>query len=341
MLTQMFTQLADYLRRWPLFELGSPQNARLGWLLLAAALLLAVRHHFGWRLKVALWPREGGAGLLGWLAWLPATLRLAGLALLVLALLRPQTVLNSTQSTVQSRDIFMVLDVSGSMQAPDLQPNRLEVAKKTLKTFVDKMPGDRLGLVVFAGKAFVQCPLTLDHGIVQYFIDQMQNGTVALNGTAVGDGLLVALARLAQEPKSGQVVVLATDGVSNTGHDPRVAAQLAAAAGVKLYTVGMGRKGGAVVQVPDMFGRLIPQRMEEPDEKTLRAMAEATGGRYFRAVDNESLQGIYDQIAHLERREVKVKNRRDADEHFYPFLWVGAFLLLLEALLRLRLRVLA
>ena len=337
----MFDQLLDHLRRWPAFEQGSPEFAWFGWAVAGLLALGLARHFGGWRLTFSILKGEGGAGWLRSIGWLPRALRLAGLGFLVLALLRPQTSTTITDTSVQSRDIFLCLDVSGSMQANDLLPNRVEAAKKTLKAFVDRTDGDRIGLVVFAGKAFVQCPMTLDHNVVKYFIDQVQLGTVNMDGTAVGDGLLVALARLAQEPKPGQVVILATDGVSNTGQDPRLAAQVATAAGVKVYTIGMGRKGGAVIRVRDGWGRIYDQRMEEPDEKTMTAMAESTGGQYFRATDANSLDGVYAQIAKMERHEVKVKSRKEVDEHFYPFLWAGAILLLFEALLRLRVRVTA
>jgi Ca-activated chloride channel family protein len=176
----------------------------------------------------------------------------------------------------------------------------------------------------------------LDHGVVDQFIDQMSLGTVALDGTALGDGLLMCVSRLAAEEGSkDKVVVIATDGRSNTGSDPYTAAQLAAEAGVRVYAVGMGRKGGAVIKAPD--GRMY--RMEEPDEDLMNRMASVTGGRYFRATDAASLRSIYAQIASLEKHDVKVKHHRDADEHFYPFLLAGALLLLAEALLRVGLRV--
>jgi Ca-activated chloride channel family protein len=238
--------------------------------------------------------------------------------------------------------VILALDVSGSMQANDLKPSRVEAAKQTLIQFVDALPGDRIGLVVFAGKAFTQCPLTLDHEVVKYFIGQMSIGTVQLDGTALGDGLLMALSRLlTEEGPQSRLVVLATDGRSNTGQDPLQVAQLAASQGIKLYTVGLGRKGGAIITQQDAFGRLQQYRMEEPDEGLMSAMARATGGRYFRATDADGLKEIYAQIAAAERREIKVKKHRDADEHFYPFLWAGALLLLAEALLRLRVRVTA
>jgi Ca-activated chloride channel family protein len=162
---------------------------------------------------------------------------------------------------------------------------------------------------------------------------------VGVDGTALGDGLLMAVSRLVKEPKRGQVVVIATDGRSNAGQDPMLAAQVAAAAGIKVYTIGIGAKGGALITQRDIFGRVQQYRMEEPDEGLMTRMAEATGGRYFRATDEKSLMQVYAAIANLERREVKVKNRREAEEHFYPFLWLGALLLLGEALLRARLRV--
>lgn len=337
----LLEKLIAYLGQWPTFELGSPQYAVYGWLLLGLLALALVRHFGGWRLSFSLVGGEGGAGWLRGLTWLPKALRLAGLGFLVLALLRPRTVTVSTDKSIQVRDIFLCLDVSGSMQADDLKPSRVEAAKQTLKAFVDRLDGDRVGLVVFAGKAFVQCPLTLDHNVVKYFIDQVQLGTVNLNGTAVGDGLLVALARLGQEARSGQIIVLATDGANNAGQDPLLAAQVATAAGVKLYTIGMGRKGGAVTRFRNPWGQIMEQRWEEPDEKSLSAMANATGGRYFRATDTGSLGAIYGEIARLEKKDIKVRSHRDVDEHFYPFLWFGALLLLLEALLRLRLRVTA
>jgi Ca-activated chloride channel family protein len=338
---ELYGQLIDTLSRWSSYELGSPELAWLGWVLLALLALGLWRHGWDQRLSFSLLRGEGGAGWLRGLAWLPRFLRLAGLGFLVLALLRPQSVTISTDKKLQSRDIFLALDISGSMQANDLQPSRVEAAKKTLKDFLTGLEGDRVGLVVFAGKAFVQCPLTLDHNVVKYFIDQVSLQTVGVDGTAMGDGILVALQRLAQEPKSGQVIILATDGGNNAGQDPRLAAQVAAAAGVKIYTIGMGRKGGAVMRFSNAFGQVFEQRLEEPDEKGLTAIADATGGRYFRATDAGSLGAIYAQIARLETREVKVRSQRDVDEHFYPLLWAGAMLLLLEALLRLRLRVTA
>jgi Ca-activated chloride channel family protein len=162
---------------------------------------------------------------------------------------------------------------------------------------------------------------------------------VGVDGTALGDGLLLCVQRLIQEPRRGQVIVIATDGRSNAGQDPMVAAQVAAQAGIKLYTVGIGQHGGATMNVPNGWGGVQTVKFEEPDEALMTRMAEASGGRYFRATDEKSLASIYQQIANLEKREIKVKNRREADEHFYAYLWLGALLLAAEALLRLRFRI--
>jgi Ca-activated chloride channel family protein len=318
-------------------------NPEYSWLLWVAAAALL------WGPMKWLWGRRWGLPLeagearplpgTAFVAWLPRLLRAAGLALLALALMRPQNVTSSSESSVQSIDVYLALDISGSMQANDVKPSRIEGAKAALKKFVDGLPGDRIGLVVFAGKAFTQCPLSLDHDVVKYFIDQVQLTTVGIDGTALGDGLLLCVQRLIQEPRRGQVIVIATDGLNNTGQPPLVAAQVAAQAGIKVYTIGIGAKGGAIMTMPNQFGQLMQYKLEEPDENLMTQMAQASGGSYFRATDEKSLAGIYSQIAGLEKREIKVKNRREAEEHFYPFLLLGALLLLAEALLRLRLRV--
>ncbi len=317
------------------YDWANPEWAWLGWLIALALLWGGVKYGWGRRWTLPLHPGERDLRpWSAWAAWLPRALRGAGLALLLIALMRPQSVNLQSESNVQSIDIFLAIDVSGSMRASDVKPNRLEAAKQALKKFVDLLKGDRIGMVVFAGKAFTQCPLSLDHEVVKYFIDQAVVGTVRMDGTAVGDGLLLAVQRLIKEPKAGQVIVLATDGRSNAGQPPLMAAGVAAQAGIKVYTVGIGAKGGAPMP-GDPWGR----NFEEPDEPTMQAMAQATGGRYFRATDESALMEVYSQIAAMERRQVKVKNRREATEHFYPWLLAGALLLGLEALLRLRFRV--
>lgn len=337
-----WNDLVQALRVYRGFDLASPEFAWLAWVLAAGALWGVLRWGFGQALPVAGAGGLRGAGWLRFAAPLPRLARYLGLGLLLLALLRPQTIRESSESSVESMDIFLCLDISGSMSTPDLKPSRIEAAKATLGSFVDGVAGDRIGLVVFAGKAFTQCPLTLDHSVVKYFIQQVDLSTVGIDGTALGDGLALAVSRLVQEKDdSDKVIVLATDGRNNSGIDPQQAAALAVGAGIKVYTIGMGVKGGAVVQFRDAWGRVQMGREEEPDEPLLQSIAAQTGGLYFRAQDADSLKSIYAQIAQLQRRPVTVTRHRDADEHFYPYLLAGALLLLLEAALRLRLRVTA
>ncbi|MGH7442104.1 MAG: VWA domain-containing protein [bacterium] len=342
-LLEPLRSLPQLLRSFSGFDLGSPEYAWVAWLLVAGLLWGVWRWAFGHALPVAgAGPGLRGSGWLRWAAPLPRLLRYAGLALLLLALLRPQTVRDSGESSVDSLDIFLCLDISGSMSTPDLKPSRIAAAKATLARFVDGVPGDRIGMVVFAGKAFVQCPLTLDHDVVKYFINQVNLSTIGIDGTALGDGLALAVSRLVQEQDHcDKVIVLATDGRNNLGIDPMQAAELAAGAGIKVFTIGIGVKGGAVVQYTNAFGQVGSYREEEPDEGLLTAIAQTTGGRYFRATNTEALGSIYAQIARLQRKPTKVKHHRDVDEHFFPYLLAGALLLLLEGLLRLRIRVTA
>ncbi|HTB23173.1 MAG TPA: VWA domain-containing protein [bacterium] len=334
--------LPDALGAYRGFDLAEPGYAWVLWLLAAGLLWGALRWAFGQALPISGSGALRGAGWLRWLAPLPRILRYLGMALLLLALMRPQSVRDSSESNVDSLDIFLCLDISGSMSTPDLKPSRIEAAKATLGAFVDSAPQDRIGMVIFAGKAFVQCPLTLDHSVVKYFISQVDLSTIGIDGTALGDGLALAVSRLVQEnDKSDKVIVLATDGRNNAGIDPMQAVALAAGAGIKVYTIGIGVKGGAIVQVPNAFGQMVSYREEEPDEDLLKAVAADTGGEYFRAQDADSLKSIYATIAKLQRHQVAVKRHRDVDEHFYPYLLAGAILLLLESLLRLRIRVTA
>jgi len=253
------------------------------------------------------------------------------------ALLRPQEIKKETEENIKGIDIMLALDVSGSMQADDLKPNRLEAAKEVLGQFVSGLAGDRAGLVVFAGTSFSQCPLTVDYEIVKNFIRQVDFNTVRIDGTAVGDAIITAVNRL---EKSGptKVLILATDGVSNRGVNPVEAAQIAAYKGIKIYTIGIGKKGGSPMYQMGYDGvkrQVInrytgqPAYWEEPDEDTLRQMAASTGGEYFRATDNRALKQIYDNIAKMEKQDIKVKSYNRHIDKFKRFLWAGALLVLL------------
>ncbi|MDX1495720.1 MAG: VWA domain-containing protein, partial [Longimicrobiales bacterium] len=228
----------------------------------------------------------------------------------------------------------MVLDVSSSMLAEDLQPNRLEATKMVASDFVAGRRNDRLGLVAFAGQAFTQVPLTFDYSVVQRLLGELDVGMIE-DGTAVGMGLATAVKRLEASEAESKVVVLLTDGRSNRGEiGPVTAAQMADALGVRVYTIGAGSQGTARVPVPDPFGGTRYATMQvDIDEPTLREVAELTGGRYFRATDNESLAAIYQEIDELERTEIEVQNFTRYEERFPLPLGVGFLLLMAELVL--------
>jgi Ca-activated chloride channel family protein len=231
----------------------------------------------------------------------------------------------------QGIDIVMVMDVSSSMLAEDLEPNRLEAAKAVAADFVGGRRNDRIALVAFAGQAFTQAPLTLDYSVVQSLLGELQVGIIE-DGTAVGMGLGTAVKRLQASDVESKVVILLTDGRSNRGEiGPVTAAQMAQALGVRVYAIGVGTRGEARVPVPDPLGgtRLMPMRVDI-DEPTLREIAELTGGQYFRATDNESLSSIYEEIDQLERTEIEVQNFTQYAERFPAILALGLILLLLE-----------
>lgn len=261
-------------------------------------------------------------------------LRLLALAALVVAFARPQT--GVTGETVRSEgvDIVLALDLSTSMLAEDLEPNRVEAAMQVAADFVEGRPDDRIGLVVFAGQAFTQAPLTLDHDVITTLLRELRVGFIE-DGTAIGMGLATAIKRLEQSNAKSRVVVLLTDGRNNRGEiDPVTAAQMAQALGVRVYTVGAGSRGTARVPVQDpLLGRRYVSMQVDIDEETLRNVAELTGGVYFRATDRESLEQVWQQIDQLETTEMEVENFTRYGELFHFPLMVGLGLLLLEAVL--------
>ena len=278
--------------------------------------------------------RRAGAGRGQWARHVPAVLRGLALACLVAALARPQTGVTGEDVTAEGIDIVLALDVSSSMLAEDLTPNRLEAAKAVAAEFAAGRRNDRIGLVIFAGKAFTQAPLTLDHSVVASLLAELEVGTIE-DGTAVGMGLATAVKRLQASEAASKVVVLLTDGRNNRGEiDPLTAAHAAQALGVRVYTIGAGSRGTARVPVTDRFGgRRYVTTQVDVDEPALRATAEATGGRYYRATDRESLEAIYAEIDELETTEVQVENFTRYGERFRLPLLAGLALLLAEVLL--------
>lgn len=272
-----------------------------------------------------------GGGEAAWLAAAPLALRALSLACLVVALARPQTGVTSETARAQGIDIVLVQDVSTSMLAEDIAPNRLEAAKAVAADFVAGRPNDRIGLVAFAGRAFTQAPLTLDHSVVAAVASDLEAGMLG-DGTAVGMGLATAVKRLHGSEASSKVVVLLTDGRSNSGEiDPLTAAQMAQALEIRVYTIGAGSQQG-----PSLFGNVLQRRMAEGDmdEESLRAIAETTGGRYYRATDRRSLAAVYEEIDALETTELLVENFTRYGERFQGFLIAGLALLLIEVALR-------
>jgi len=275
---------------------------------------------------------RGGEAL--WIRHLPPVLRGLAVVCIVVALARPQTGVTGEHVVTEGIDIVLALDVSSSMLAEDLAPNRLEAAKAVAAEFARGRRDDRIGLVIFAGKAFTQAPLTLDHSVVETLLEELEVGMVE-DGTAVGMGLATAVKRLQASDAESKVVVLLTDGRNNRGEiDPVTAAHAAQALGVRVYTIGAGSRGVARVAVPGRFGgrRYITTQVDV-DEPSLRATAEATGGRYYRATDRASLEAIYAEIDELETTEIRVENFTSYNERFVVPLLVGLLLLLAEAIL--------
>lgn len=273
-----------------------------------------------------------------WLA-LPVALRAAGFSLAVLALARPQAEHGIRETTTQGVNILITLDISGSMKAEDFRPhNRLHVAKRVIADFVGKRDQDRIGLVVFAGKAFTQVPLTTDHGVLLGMLRRVQIGMLP-DGTAIGTGLATALNHVKDVPARSSVVVLLTDGVNNTGRlDPVTAADAAQALGVRVYAIGVGTRGTAPFLVEDpIVGRRYIQVPVTIDEEMMTEIAHRTGGRYFRATDPRTLARILDEVDRLEKTEIRVKETTNYTELYGYFLNPAVWLLGLGLVLRVTL----
>jgi Ca-activated chloride channel homolog len=290
------------------------------WLLVPVALAAAL----------GVWARAGRRGILysqvqplaaaprTWavrLRALPLWLRLGALALLTAAALRPQALKGEEEVKLKGISLVLVTDLSGSMVAEDLHPDRLTAEKKVLKDFVARLPQDEIGLVVFGAKSFTQSPLTLDHDVLANAVQELSLATVDSDGTAIGDGILTAVNRLPADTGSTRVIVLATDGTNTRGLEPDKAAEIAAARKIRIYVVGVGAKGGAPIYVTDQFGTkrpyLVdgkPQTWEEPNDAVLQQIASKTGGEYYRATDEKTLDRVYGQISRLIKDE---KKRRD------------------------------
>ncbi|MDF1574408.1 MAG: VWA domain-containing protein [Bacteroidales bacterium] len=270
-----------------------------------------------------------------WLRHLLAFLRMAVVTLIIVVLARPQSSNQWEQVTTEGIDIVLCMDVSGSMQAMDFRPNRLEASKNVGIEFVNARQDDRFGLVVFAGESFTQCPMTTDRAVVVNFLNEIDFGVIE-DGTAIGMGLATAVNRIKESKARSKVIILLTDGVNNSGDvGPVTAAEIAAGFDIRVYTIGVGSKGTAPVPAQDMFGRTLTRDVPvEIDEEVLRKISETTGGSYFRATDNNKLREIYQEIDQLEKTRLDVKQFSKKKEEYFPFLLAALILLLAEILLR-------
>jgi len=274
------------------------------------------------------------AGLIRIYTLLPV-IRIITIILLILALARPQSSKGDESITTEGIDIILTLDVSGSMQAEDFKPNRLEAAKQVAADFIRGRRNDRIGLVVFAGHSVTQAPLTLDYEVVLSLLDQVHIGMLQEDGTAIGMAIANSVNRLRKSKAKSKVVILLTDGVNNKGEiDPLTAANLAKAMKQRIYTIGAGSKGQAYITVDDpFFGKQRRRIQADLDEDMLGKVAEMTGGKYFRATDEKSLAQIYEEIDHLEKSKIAVKQYKEYVELFPYFVYAAFALLTLEMLL--------
>ncbi len=276
------------------------------------------------------------------LKWLPRFMKLLALALVIIALARPQLVNQEREVSTKGTDIVLALDISGSMMAEDFKPkNRLFVAKEVIKSFVAGRQSDRIGLVAFAGEAYTQSPLTLDYGILVNLIESLERGRYK-DGTAIGMAIAEGAKRLKDSEAETRLMVLLTDGENNSGNiDPVTAARVAKAMGVKVYTIGVGREGGAPIPVySPVYGKVYARDssgdivLTHLNEAALKEVAELTGAKYYRATDKDSLIRIYEEIDSLEKTEIKVKEYYSYREIYSWFVAAALFLILLSTLLR-------
>ena len=269
-----------------------------------------------------------------WLIHVPFVLRVACITLLSVALARPQLSNRWSSESTEGIDIMMALDISGTMLAEDLKPNRLEAAKQVACDFVIDRPNDNIGLVVFAGESFTQCPLTTDHAVLVNLFQSVEFGMIE-DGTAIGLGLANCVNRMKDSPTKSKVIILLTDGSNNRGDiDPLTAAEIAKTFGIRVYAVGVGSHGQARVPVQTPYGTQYMMMDCEFDEQTLRNIANSTDGAYFRATDNDSLKRIYEQIDQLEKTKIRVREYSKRIEHFMPFLLAALLCLGLDLLIK-------
>ena len=280
----------------------------------------------------------GGRSTLAWLRHLPFILRIAALCLIIVAIARPRSSTETEKVDTEGIDIVFAMDVSTSMLARDFTPDRNSAAKDIAVEFIAQRPSDRMGIVVFAGESYTQCPLTTDRATLINLMKDVQTDLIE-DGTAIGNGLATAIARMMDSDAKSRVVILLTDGVNNRGEiAPATAAEIARTYGVRVYTIGLGTQGEAPYPVMTPWGVEVRNMPVEIDEDLLKSVAEATGGRYFRATDNTKLAEIYSEINQMEKVRTTVDSFPVYKELFGKYALWALVCLLLELVLKLLLR---
>jgi len=269
-----------------------------------------------------------------YLRHVPFVLRIGAFTFLVIALARPQTTNKWSSSTTEGIDIVMSLDISSSMLAMDLKPDRLEAAKDVAASFINGRPTDNIGLVVFSRESFTQCPLTTDHAVLLNLLKDVKCGMIE-DGTAIGHGLATAVSRLKDSKAKSKVIILLTDGSNNAGEiAPITAAEIAKTFGIRVYTIAVGTIGEAPYPVQTAMGVRIQPMKVEIDEKILTQIAQLTGGLYFRATNNKALKEIYQEIDQMEKTKMNVQEYSKKHEEYTFYAMIGLLFFLLELLLR-------
>lgn len=269
-----------------------------------------------------------------WLVHVPFVLRVVALTMIVIVLARPQSSDNWQNTEIEGIDIMMTIDVSTSMLSEDLKPNRLEAAKDVAAQFINGRPNDNIGLTIFAGESFTQCPLTVDHEVLLNLFKNVQCGLVE-DGTAIGLGIANAVTRLKDSKAKSKVIILLTDGTNNAGAvSPLTAAAIAKQFGIRIYTIGVGTNGEAPYPFQTAMGIRYQNIPVEIDEQVLREIASTAGGEYFRATSNSKLKEVYEEIDKLEKTKLNVREFSTKEDEYQPFALVALIAVILELALR-------
>ncbi len=318
---------------------------KLLWLLAVPVLLLV---HYLWMELLGRRPHlrvstsapwlKGGTSALAVIRHLPFALRLAALVLIIVAIARPRSSTEIEKVNSEGIDIVLAMDVSTSMLARDFKPDRISAAKDIAIEFIAERPSDRIGIVVFAGESYTQCPLTTDRATLINLMKEVQTGLIE-DGTAIGNGLATAVARMKDSDAKSRVVILLTDGVNNSGEiAPQTAAEIAKTYGIRVYTIGVGANGMAPYPVMTPWGPDVQQMKVEIDEQLLQNIADVTGGRYFRATDNTKLSEIYSEINKMEKARTTIDSFPVYKELFGKYALAALICLLLELLVLVLIR---